>query len=57
MKQLLYNEDNIYNKIKEENKWESIFPSDAELNKVKLSESILDQIFKEYYFKDLTKKQ
>jgi hypothetical protein len=56
VKQLLYNEDNIYNKIKEENKWESIFPSDVELNKVKLSETILDQIFKEYYFKDLTKK-
>jgi len=56
VKQLLYNEDNTFNKIKENNKWDSIFPSDVELNKVKLTEPIIDQIFKEYYFKDLTKK-
>ena len=56
IKQLLYNNDNIYNKIKEFNKWESIFPSDKELNKAKLNETIIEQIFKEYYFKDLNKK-
>ena len=48
-------ENNIYTKIKEFNKWDSIFPSNEELNKVKLNDELVDQIFKEYHFKDLTK--
>jgi len=56
LKELIIEPDNIYNKIKTFNKWESIFPSDIQINKVKLNNDLIDQIFKEYYFKDLTKK-
>ena len=52
---LNYPEINIYTEIKEFNKSESIFPSDIELNKVKLNDELVDQIFYEYHFKDLTK--
>lgn len=48
-------ENNLYTKIKNFNKWESIFPSDEQLNKVKLNDDLVDQIFKEYHFKDLSK--
>jgi len=46
----------IYNKIKLFNKWDSIFPTDIQINKVKLNNELIDEIFTEYYFKDLTKK-
>ena len=52
---LIHDENNIYKKISEFNSWDSIFPSDKELNKVKLNEELLDRIFKEYHFKDLKK--
>ena len=48
-------EENLYFKIQEFNKWDSIFPEDAQLNKVKLNDELVDEIFKQYHFKDLTK--
>ena len=56
IKELKTEPDNIYNKIKEFNKWDSIFPTDKEISKVKLNNELIDQIFNEYYFKDLHKK-
>jgi len=56
IKELITEPDNIYNKIKNFNKWNSIFPTDKEISKVKLNNELIDQIFKEYYFKDLHKK-
>jgi hypothetical protein len=47
--------ENLYNKISEFNKWESIFPSDDQLNKVKLNDELIERIFNEYHFKDLKK--
>ena len=47
---------NIYDKIKIFNNWDSIFPSEKQINKAKLNTELIDQIFTEYYFKDLTKK-
>ena len=48
-------EENLYFKIQEFNKWDSIFPEDTQLNKVKLNDELVDEIFKQYHFKDLTK--
>ena len=48
-------ENNLYTIIKGVNKWDSIFPSDVQLNKVKLNADLMDQIFKEYHFKDFNK--
>jgi hypothetical protein len=73
IKELIIEPANIYNKIKTFNKWDSIFPSDKQINDVKLinwecksinnqkykaipNNELIDQIFNEYYFKDLTKK-
>ena len=73
IKELIIEPNNIYNKIKTFNKWDSIFPSDKQINDVKLinwecksinnqkfkaiqNSELIDQIFNEYYFKDLTKK-
>jgi hypothetical protein len=47
--------DNIYNKICELNSWDTIFPNDDQLNKVKLNDELIDRIFNEYHFKDLKK--
>ena len=47
--------ENLYNKISEFNKWDSIFPCDDQLNKVKLNDELIDRIFNEYHFKDLKK--
>ena len=47
--------ENLYNKISEFNKWDSIFPSDDQLNKVKLNDELIERIFNEYHFKDLKK--
>jgi hypothetical protein len=54
--QLLQDENNIYEKIREFNNWESIIPEDKELEKVKLNDQLIDRIFEENTFKDLTKK-
>ncbi len=55
MSHLIHNEDNIYNKIMEVNSWDSLFPNDELLNKVKLNDELIDRIFTEYHFKDLKK--
>jgi hypothetical protein len=52
---LIHNEENIYNKISQFNKWKEIFPSDDQLNKVKLNDELIERIFTEYHFKDLKK--
>jgi hypothetical protein len=48
-------ENNLYTKIKNYNQWDSIFPSNEELNKVKLNDELVDEIFTQYHFKDLSK--
>ena len=53
--ELNHKENNIYSCIQNFNKWESIFPSDEQLNKVKLNDELIDRIFEEYHFKDLKK--
>ena len=57
IKELIIEPNNIFNKIKTYNKWECIFPSDAQIIKLNLNNELIDQIFNEYYFKDLTKKK
>ena len=44
----------LFEDIKEYNKWSSIFPTDEELNNNKLSDELRDRIFKEFHFKNLT---
>ena len=50
------NNNNIFEKIKTLNKWNSIIPSDEELNKVNLSSELIKTIFEEYHFAKLTEK-
>ena len=50
--QLKSNQNNIFNKLKELNKWDTVFPDD--LNKTKISSEIIDEIFKEFDFKYIT---
>jgi hypothetical protein len=49
----LRNEENIFNKIKNLNKLQSIFPIDVK--KTKLNDDIKDKIFKEFRFKFISK--
>ena len=49
-------DNNIYEKIKTLNKWNSIIPSDEELNKVILTSELIKTIFEEYHFAKLTEK-
>jgi hypothetical protein len=56
IKEFHYDENHLYEKIRAFNKWESIIPTDIQINKVKLNNELTEQIFKEYYFKDLHKK-
>lgn len=47
----------LFEKIKEVNQWESIFPPDKQLQrKIVLSNDLIEEIFQKFYFKDLTKK-
>jgi hypothetical protein len=56
LKDLKLDENNIFKKIKDYNKWEYILPFDNELNNVKLSNELIEEIFKKFHFKNLTKK-
>jgi len=48
--------DNVFSKIQQLNKWVELFPNNEELKKkIKLSTELLDQIFKDFHFKDLKK--
>jgi hypothetical protein len=53
--ELAFEENNIFNKIKDFNKWNSIFPDDKSLSKVKLNEELINQIFNEFHFKNVSK--
>jgi len=56
IKKLKYQESNIFEEIKEFNKWESILPTDDQINKNKLlSKELVNKIFEKFYFKDLNK--
>ena len=55
LNKLIQNEEHLYFKIAEYNSWNSIFPSDEQINKVKLNDDLINRIFVEYTFKDLTK--
>ena len=50
-----YNDNLIFDKIKNFNKWDTIFPSDKQLNKVKLNDELIDEIFKLFHFIRLVK--
>ena len=43
----------IFDEIKKFNKWPSIFPSNDDLNKVKLNDELLEEIFKKFHFVNL----
>ena len=48
--------NNIFYKVKELNKWCRLFSNNEELKKkIILNNELLDQIFKDYHFKDLKK--
>jgi len=53
-------ENHLYNQIQQVNGWSSCFPEDELLNKAKLNEELIEEIFNgktyKYYFKDLTRK-
>lgn len=51
--QLKSNPNNLFNKLKELNNWNTLFPSN--LTKAKMSPEIIDEIFKEFDFKYITK--
>ena len=53
--ELVFDETNIFNKIKDFNNWNSIFPDDKSLSKVKLNSELINQIFNEYHFKNISK--
>jgi hypothetical protein len=48
-------ENNIFEKIKNFNNWNSIFPEDKFLNKVKLNDELKEEIFNNFHFKNITK--
>jgi len=48
--------DNIFNQIKEYNKWNCVIPTIDEFNKVKLNEQLLEKIFKQFHFRNITNK-
>ena len=55
MSEIIQDENNIFNKVRDFNNWACIFPSDSEINKVKLNDELVDRIFENFFFKDLTK--
>jgi hypothetical protein len=55
MSEIIQDDNNIFNKVRDFNNWGSIFPSDNEINKVKLNDELVDRIFENFFFKDLTK--
>jgi hypothetical protein len=52
---LHFNPEHIINKIKIYNKWLSIFPTVGELKNFKLTEELIDGIFKEFTFSSIKK--
>ena len=51
---LLKDKDNIFEKIQVFNKWDSIIPTDEQLNKVKLSSELVKNTFEQFHFTNLT---
>jgi hypothetical protein len=49
------NENNLFNVVSSFNKWSCVFPTDDQLNKVKLNNELIDRIFDEFHFRDLKK--
>jgi hypothetical protein len=56
LKDLKLDENNIFKKIKDYNDWEYIIPHNNELNNIKLSNELIDEIFDKFHFKNLKKK-
>jgi hypothetical protein len=54
--QLLKDKSNVFEKIRAFNNWESIIPTDIELNKVKLDTDLTKEIFEKFHFANLTEK-
>jgi hypothetical protein len=48
-------DNNIFESIKIFNNWFCIFPTNKQLNKVKLNNELIDRIFEEFHFRDLKK--
>jgi hypothetical protein len=55
MSEIIQDDNNIFNKVRDFNSWSSIIPTDEELKKAKLNEDLVDRIFENFFFKDLTK--
>ena len=54
--QLLKDKSNVFEKIRAFNNWESMIPTDIELNKVKLDTDLTKEIFEKFHFANLTEK-
>jgi hypothetical protein len=55
IKNIYYDDNNVFDKIKNISKWTSIFPENELIKKVKLDDDIINQIFNEFHFKSLNK--
>jgi len=54
LKTIYRDDENVYKKIQTENKWETIFPPDGKMKSVKISKPVVDEIFTNYKFRNLT---
>jgi len=55
LSKIKHDNEHLYYKIAEYNNWNCIFPTDDQINKVKLNGELIDRIFNEYDFKDIKK--
>ena len=55
MQQSIFDESNIFSKISKLNNWGNFFPDNAELKKIKLNVELLDEIFRTFTFKYVTR--
>ena len=55
MQQVIFNDANVFAKIAKHNKWGAFFPTNTELKKVSLNTELLDEIFKTFTFKYISR--
>jgi hypothetical protein len=55
MQHSIFDETNIFSKISKLNNWGNFFPDNAELKKIKLNSELLDEIFRTFTFKFITR--
>ena len=55
MQQVIFRDDNIFSKISKHNAWPNFFPDNGDLKKVALNSELLDEIFRIFTFKFVTR--